>query len=161
VGDFRLYHSFKESAGTRCLSSDTGTWLWGEGRRNCLVCSREGMMGAAAGDWACRLRLNHLQFRSRFQEIEIIIFAFGTRRQAKSQDVHVKWKSASIDVSRSSAAKPPRRSAASAQVIELLPEVATPQQAFATPRTCPSWSYVLYIPPRSPNSISTADVASN
>lgn len=34
-----------------------------------------GMMGAAAGDWACRLRLNH---RSRSQEIEIIIFAFGT-----------------------------------------------------------------------------------
>jgi hypothetical protein len=30
----------------------------------------------------------------------------------KSQDVRVKWKSASIDVSRSSAAKPPRRSAA-------------------------------------------------
>jgi hypothetical protein len=37
-----------------------------------------GMMGAAAGDWACRLGLNHLQLRSRSQEVETIIFAFGT-----------------------------------------------------------------------------------
>jgi hypothetical protein len=70
VGDFQLEHSFKESA---VLPSDMvvgGTQLLGMFAR--------GMMGAAAGGWACRLRLNHLQFRSRSQEVEIIIFAFGT-----------------------------------------------------------------------------------